>query len=198
MIEFQVFRGRLALSLAPLILCVAVLAGCGTFTELRLNAAKAAKENLDKLFASYKGPLGDAEMRACLDSQLNKPKSSAIIGKPTFTPNYFLSCIANSPNYARLFSTSIGRVLIYKVSAETNDVSKRVEAMQAVGGEGKWIANFNCAYILEGDKLEAFKEEKYGIFYSVQAVPSRIHRNDPCLEMPEAGNYLRGRAGVWR
>jgi hypothetical protein len=181
--------------------CIAAVSGCGTMKELRENAVKETKAKFDTQFAAQDGRLGEAEMRACLANQLNKPDGSAFLGKPEFKPNYFLTCAANfNASLGSLSQVGVsGHILVYRVSVETNNIPPGAAAMQAVGAQSKWFAQFDCAYVVKDDKIEAFKEERYGILFSVKAVPSQIQQNHFCLDMPESGAYIRGNPpGVWR
>ena len=173
-------------------LCLAFLSGCGAMRQMREDHVAVINQNLQSLFATYEGRFGEAEMQACLANHTGPSKIPTIVGKPVFKPNHFLTCASNTGFYVGwAYRPEDTHVLIYEVSAPTSNPPPEVEAMKAVGVKNQWMVKFNCAYRANGDKIEAFKEERFGVFFTVKAVPSQIPRNDPCMALPNADSYVR-------
>jgi hypothetical protein len=137
--------------------------------------------------------LGETEMRACLANQLNKPDGATLVGKPEFKANYFLTCASEySYDLGTLAQIGIGgHVLVYRLAVETNKDAPSTSRGQPGRAQSKWYAEFDCAYVVKDGKTDAFKEERYGILYSIKAVPSKIQRGHFCLDMPETGRYIQ-------
>jgi hypothetical protein len=152
--------------------------------DLRRDHGALIRQNLNGLFARYEGRFGEAEARACLAT---RPDVAQItMGKPTFKPNYFLTCAANTAIVVgHLFKPEDRHVLIYEVRGTAKNLPPHLAAMRPVGAPPSTVmAKLQCAYRVQGDRIEAYKEDD-GLF-ATRAVPVRISRADPCMELPEA------------
>lgn len=183
-------RRRAACGLGILAATAVVTAGCAAIREAHVETVNLVRQNLDTMFASTEGRLGEEDLRQCLAAREEKtlPELSA---KPVFKGNHFLSCAANDVVLlGKLYRPESRFVLVFEVNAPVRKPPPGKEVMSAVGAKTVWAFRTNCAFIYEGGKFTPYKNKGIPGLLEIKAVPDRIPRGSACLDMPNASLYV--------